>query len=328
MNNITTDRFGTLSLSQAIEFINNSNDNNRNIIIKSGIEALDSLINGWRPGELTVFGARPAMGKTNFIVSCIGNIVSSGTPVALFSAVNSLNLNFLSRIVSAIRCESIPYTDEEKKDMVDKFTNEETPLYMGLNPSLTMSYIKDNLTTLVREKGVRCVFIETIQSIFASERNGFTREGMDKICHELKMMAEKLQVPIIVTSELSRAVAQRPSFDGRIPQIADLRSCSSIETEADNVYLFWRPEYYHIYMDENGNDMRGIGNIIIAKNKNGVLGTLYVKYNTLNFTLEDLDGNKRWKLKMEKEKQKLIDHLKSSHIFTELSDKLDLEVSD
>lgn len=265
-----------ISLKEALEISSKSaSDGSRKIM--SGIDSLDSMTNGWLPGELCVFGARPAMGKTGFVLSCIASIVSDKMPVALFSSTDCLNERFMFRLTTALKTHD--------SDM------REIPLYLCMSHNLNLSYIKHNLSKLIKEKNVRCVFIETIQSVFVSEENGNTKEGMERICHELKGLAMEFGIPIIITSELNRSTEYREGYFGKQPRLCDLRSSSAIEQEADTVYLFWRPYYYGISIDEQGNDLREIGELIIAKNSNGLLGSLRVKFNNSTGLIEQLPDN-------------------------------------
>lgn len=161
MNKKLPNRFDTLSISEAIDFINSSEDNNSTANILSGIEALDSFTDGWRPGELCVFGARPGMGKSYFVVSCISNIVSEGTPVALFSAVNSLNLSFISQeyflgpgmfdtmsynVWSCVSCGFASVLRRFCADFCD-FASKITPIYRVLTRYIKMCIEPQNLKT-------------------------------------------------------------------------------------------------------------------------------------------------------------------------------------
>ena len=103
-------------------------------------------------------------------------------------------------------------------------------------------------------------------------------------------MANDLNVPIIVTSDLNRSPEHREGYDGKIPQIADLRSCSAIENNADSIYLLFRPEYYRILSDETGKNLKGLMNVIIAKqkyNKTGEIESGFAHAKSRIFDLND-----------------------------------------
>lgn len=97
-------------------------------------------------------------------------------------------------------------------------------------------------------------------------------------------MAVEFNIPIVVTSDLNRSVEHREGYEGKIPQISDLRASSAIENEADSVFLLWRSEYYRIYENFDHKDLHGIGEIIIAKKRNGMTCSMYVPFNYSNCT--------------------------------------------
>ena len=98
------------------------------------------------------------------------------------------------------------------------------------------------------------------------------------ISRSLKGLAKELDIPVLALSQLSRAVEQRPGTDGKVPQLSDLRESGAIEQDADMVLFVHRPEYYHIYQDEQGNDLHGMAQIIIAKHRKGSTGTVLLNF--------------------------------------------------
>jgi len=279
----------TIILGDAIEYVNKSILNNEYVTIKSGIETLDAFTGGWYPGELCIIGGRPLMGKTAFVLSAISNLVISNIPVALFSATDSMNLHFMSRVVSCMKFQNNSHILERKLDIMNSFNMQGVPLYLNLQPYLKLIYIKEHCERLIKEKGVKIIFIETIQKIFDSEENGNSKENMEAICHKLKCMANDLNVPIIVTSDLNRSPEHREGYDGKIPQIADLRSCSAIENNADSIYLLFRPEYYRILSDETGKNLKGLMNVIIAKQKYNKTGEIETGFDHAKSRIFDLN---------------------------------------
>ena len=101
---------------------------------------------------------------------------------------------------------------------------------------------------------------------------------MSTISRSLKSLAKELDIPIIALSQLNRSVEQRDTNDGKRPQLSDLRESGAIEQDADMVLFVHRPEYYHIYHDENGNDLRGMAQIIIAKHRKGAVGDVLLHF--------------------------------------------------
>jgi replicative DNA helicase len=95
------------------------------------------------------------------------------------------------------------------------------------------------------------------------------QEEVSTISRSLKGLAKELDIPIIALSQLSRAVEQRPGEQGKVPQLSDLRESGAIEQDADIVIFVHRPEYYHILEDSQGNSLKGMAQICIAKHRKG-----------------------------------------------------------
>lgn len=249
---------------------------NKNLIL-SGFNRLNEIKQGWFNGELCVIGGRPSMGKTGFILSVISNILNKNIPVSLFTATDTLNERFLTRIITNLNLEG--QDDKEQSKLLSAIDLTHIPLFLNSQHNMTIEYIKVNSSILVNNYGIKCIFIEDLQSIFYSEINGVTKEGMEYVCHELKKLARDLNVPIIVTSDLNRTVERREGVSEKEPILSDLYGSSAIENVADSVILLHRPEYYRIYQDERGNDLRNIIEIKIKKNRNRHIGDVIYKFN-------------------------------------------------
>jgi len=109
-------------------------------------------------------------------------------------------------------------------------------------------------------------------------RFGNRQEEISTISRSLKGIAKELDIPIIALSQLNRSVEVREGYEGKRPQLSDLRESGAIEQDADIVCFIHRPEYYKIYEDNNHNDLRGIAEIIIAKHRNGGIGDIRLSF--------------------------------------------------
>ena len=269
-------RVNLMRFEDAIKFVNSENTIRNNHSIMSGFERLDEVKQGWFLGELCVIGGRPSIGKTGFIMSFISNLLNRNIPVSLFSATDKLNKHFVTRFLKFLEDDEYMYNKEElnKTGIID-FSK--IPFYLNFQHEMTLDYIKDNAQILVHDYGVKCIFIEDLQSIFYSEINGNTREGMEIVCSDLKKLARDLNVPIIVTSDLNRSVEHCEW--SKEPLMSHLCGSSAIENMADSVILLHRPEYYKIYQDIRGNDLRNIIEIQIHKNKNRCIGNVIYRFN-------------------------------------------------
>ena len=159
----------SINIGDAIQYAIKSYKESECSVVKSGIDTLDTFTNGWYPGEFCIVGGRPGMGKTAFILSMMSNIAISKVPAVLFSTTDSLNIHFMSRIVSCIKSESDCLGIEEKLQMIENSDLHDVPLYFNMQSNLKLEYIKEQSEYLIKEKGVKIIFIETIQSIFNSE---------------------------------------------------------------------------------------------------------------------------------------------------------------
>lgn len=253
--------------------------------IPTGFQVLDALTKGWFPGEFCIIGGRPMMGKSAFVISAMGYLLRQKIPVLFLSATDVLNKELITRLMSSIKRQKVDcdaLTDVDSSDI---------PLYLNLRTDLTLAYIKENAQTCVKDYGVKCIFIETIQSVFDSENDGNTKEGMEKICHELKMLARELNIPLIMTSDLNRGTEYRDGMEGKRPQMQDLRGSGCIENTADSVYLLFRPAYYQVFCDEMGRDLRNTMEVIVAKKKYGCTGEVKLYYDLTTGLIKDFHTN-------------------------------------
>jgi replicative DNA helicase len=254
--------------------------------LESGFYALDKMTSGWQNSDLVIIAARPAMGKTAFVLSMAKNMaVNAKIPVALFSLEMS-NVQLVNRLIVNV-CEIpgekiksgqlAPYEwgqlDYKIKELYD------APLFVDDTPSLSVFELRTKARRLVREHGVKIIIIDYLQLMNASGMSfGSRQEEVSTISRSLKGLAKELNIPIIALSQLNRGVESREGIDGKRPQLSDLRESGAIEQDADMVCFIHRPEYYKIYTDEKGNDLRGMAEIIIAKHRNGAVGDVLLRF--------------------------------------------------
>ena len=254
--------------------------------LESGFHQLDKMTSGWQNSDLIIIAARPAMGKTAFVLSMAKNIaVNNRVPVALFSLEMS-NVQLVNRLIVNV-CEIpgekiksgqlAPYEwgqlDYKIKELYD------APLFVDDTPSLSVFELRTKARRLVREHDVKLIIIDYLQLMNASGMSfGSRQEEVSTISRSLKGLAKELNIPIIALSQLNRGVESREGVDGKRPQLSDLRESGAIEQDADMVCFIHRPEYYKIYTDDRGNDLRGMAEIIIAKHRNGAVGDVLLRF--------------------------------------------------
>lgn len=253
--------------------------------ISTGFTDLDKMTSGWQPSDLVILAARPAMGKTAFALSMAKNIaIDQGIPLAFFSLEMS-NVQLMNRVISnvtEIESEKLKTgqlnpdewqrLDGRMKQLYGK------PLFLDDTPSLSVFELLTKARRLVREHGVKIIMIDYLQLMNASGMNyGSRQEEVSTISRALKGLAKELNIPILALSQLNRGVENRADGDKR-PQLSDLRESGAIEQDADMVCFIHRPEYYKIYTDPNGRDLRGMAEIIIAKHRNGAVGDVLLSF--------------------------------------------------
>ena len=275
-----------MRISEVIKEFNHSVQKQGYKPVLSGFEKIDGITHGWKPGELCVIGGRPSMGKTAFVLSIIRNLALANIPVALFTATDSPNLPFLSRVACTLLNKKQHWETEKNLKVLAESDFASLPVHLYADPKITISFLRDTCKELVEKDGVKCIFIETIQALFASEYDGMSKGSMEMVCIELKHLALELDVPIVITSDLNRGPEYRKGFEGKRPQVKDIRLSDAIENIADSIWFILRPSYYRVFVDENGNDLRTKAIIIIEKNKYGACGDAYLTFNYAKCSFE------------------------------------------
>ncbi len=254
--------------------------------LSTGFYDLDKMTSGWQKSDLVIIAARPAMGKTAFVLSMAKNIaVNNREPVALFSLEMS-NVQLVNRLITNV-CEIpgekiksgqlAPYEWGQLDSNITELF--EAPLYVDDTPSLSIFELRTKARRLVREHGVKLIIIDYLQLMNASGASfGSRQEEVSTISRSLKGLAKELDIPIIALSQLNRGVESREGIEGKRPQLSDLRESGAIEQDADIVCFIHRPEYYKIFQDEKGEDLRGMAEIIIAKHRNGAVGDVRLRF--------------------------------------------------
>lgn len=254
--------------------------------LQTGFHNLDKLTSGWQNSDLIIIAARPAMGKTAFVLSMAKNMaVDYNTPVAIFSLEMS-NLQLVNRLISNV-CEI-----EGEKIKSGRLSRQEweqlnsrvrslfsAPLYVDDSPSLSILELRTKARRLVKEHGVKIIIIDYLQLMNATGMKFGSREQeVSMISRSLKQLAKELNIPVIALSQLSRKVEERNDGNKR-PQLSDLRESGAIEQDADIVCFIHRPEYYtRSTTDAENRDIRGMAEFIVAKHRSGSVDDIEMSF--------------------------------------------------
>ena len=268
--------------------------------IASGFTELDRMTSGWQKSDLVIIAARPAMGKTAFVLSCARNAaVDFDKPVVVFSLEMS-SIQLVNRLVSGeteIEQEKIrkgTLEEWEWQQIHSKIGRlEQAPLIIDDTPALNIFEFRAKCRRLKSQHDIQLIIIDYLQLMQgkADGKGGGNREQeIGSISRALKSVAKELNVPVIALSQLSRAVENRPGGSKR-PMLSDLRESGSIEQDADMVLFLYRPEYYGLEVDEDNNPTQGVGEVIIAKHRNGETGIVPLRFIGKYVKFADLEEN-------------------------------------
>ncbi len=269
--------------------------------LESGFHELDKLTSGWQRSDLIIIAARPAMGKTAFVLSMAKNMaVTYNIPVAIFSLEMS-NLQLVNRLIQNTceiegeKIKSGKLSQMEWDQLMSRVKNlYSAPLFIDDTASLSIFELRTKARRLVREHNVSFIIIDYLQLMNASGMKFGSREQeVSMISRSLKQLAKELNIPIVALSQLNRSVESRgaDSKDGKRPQLSDLRESGAIEQDADIVCFIHRPEYYlRSGQDAAGNDIRGLAEFIVAKHRSGRVDDVKMRFKSKFARFENWDG--------------------------------------
>ena len=268
--------------------------------VPSGFTDLDRITGGWQKSDLVIIAARPAMGKTAFVLTCARNAaVDFQKPVVVFSLEMS-SVQLVNRLISGeteIEQEKIrkgnlaEWEWQQLHSKIGRLT--EAPLLIDDTPALNIFEFRAKCRRLKSQYDIQMVIVDYLQLMHGKgDGGGGNREQeIGSISRALKSVAKELNVPVLALSQLSRAVENRPGQNGKRPLLSDLRESGSIEQDADMVLFLYRPEYYGITEDEQGRSQAGIGEVIIAKHRNGETGIVPLRFIGKYVKFADLEEN-------------------------------------
>ena len=239
--------------------------------VPSGFIDLDNRTSGFQPANLVLIAARPAMGKSAFVLNIAQNAaIRHNTGVAIFSlemAKEELVNRMLcsEAMVDSSKIRNGKMEDEDWVKLAKALGPlSEAPIYIDDTPGLSTMELRAKCRKLKLEKNIGLVIIDYLQLMKGSKSESRQQE-ISEISRSLKILAKELGIPVIALSQLSRAPEQRP--DHR-PILSDLRESGSIEQDADIVMFLYRDDYYN-----EESEKKNVAEVIIAKQRSGPTGT-------------------------------------------------------
>lgn len=248
--------------------------------IPSGFDALDGMTNGLQRSDLILIAARPSMGKTAFALNlCQHAAVKEKKSVAIFSLEMAAD-QLVQRLLSAQSLVSIGdiRTGQIEDDDWFKLARSsaqlgEAKIFIDDTPGITVAEIRSKARRLKMNHGLDLIMIDYLQLMSGGGKQENRQQEISTISRSLKSIAREMNCPVIALSQLSRASELRA--DHR-PILSDLRESGAIEQDADLVMFLYRDEYYNPEtVDEK---LKGIGEVIIAKQRNGETGKVYLAW--------------------------------------------------
>ncbi len=299
------------ALDQTIEMATMAMQNDQGIVgVPTGLSDLDEKLGGLHKSDLIILAGRPSMGKTALATNIAYNAAQhilkrqEKNSVAFFSLEMSSE-QLSTRILSEqakIKSDDIrrgKVTEEEINRYIETSRNiYNLPLYIDETPAITIATLSNRARRIKRLFGLNLIVVDYIQLMRSNlNKNEGRVQEISEITQGLKALAKELSVPILALSQLSRAVEQR---DDKQPQLADLRESGSIEQDADVVMFVYRESYYlerkqpklgsieHAEWQSKMNDVNGLADIILGKQRHGPTGTIKVEFEGIYTKFKDL----------------------------------------
>ena len=266
--------------------------------ILSGLHDLDAMTGGLYKGELTIIAGRPSMGKSAVALWMALNMARQGKPVAFFSVEMSKEQNVmrLLSMISGVDADRLRFKGTSASDRArleeTKKELERLPLTLEYCGADTIEDMRAKAQSLHKQGKLGALYIDYLNliNIIVSKNNlqETTDLALGAIARKAKLMAEEMEIPVVLLAQLNREVERRQG--SHFPMLSDLRNSGAIEQVADAVIFVYRAEKYNIFYDpKTKEDLRGVGMLMVAKNRNGAIGIAKFRYNPTMTCLTDYD---------------------------------------
>lgn len=251
-------------------------------VVPTGFNDLnDQLLGGLHRSDLIIVAGRPSMGKTSFAMNIAQYVaVTEQLPVAIFSlemGIEQIVLRMLaseawvnqSHVRSATSLSLLKQDDWSKLLEASSMLSE-TPLYIDDTPGISPMEIRAKVRRLVSQEDVRLVIVDYLQLMSSKTRIDSREQEISEISRTMKAIAKEFNIPVIAISQLNRRVEERSD---KRPMMSDLRESGAIEQDADIICFIYRDDVYNPESPK-----KGIAEIIVAKHRNGPVGTIELKW--------------------------------------------------
>ena len=262
--------------------------------VPSGFYSIDRVTMGWQKSNLIILAARPSVGKTAFSLNLARNAAVDHHMAVAFFSLEMSAIELVKRLItseSGLSADKIKggvgLEDYEWEQLEYKLKElSKAPLYIDDTPGLPLMEFRTKAKNLVKNKGVRLIFVDYLQLMQGpAELKAMREQEVAAISRTLKATAKELDVPIIALSQLSRQAVQRQGGNGK-PQLSDLRESGSIEQDADMVLFIHRPDFVGLSGDIEDKEKT---QIIIAKHRNGETGEIDMRYKSDQVKFVEMD---------------------------------------
>jgi replicative DNA helicase len=247
--------------------------------VATGFNDFDRMTSGLQPSDLIILAARPSMGKTALSLNIAQHVaLHKGAPVGIFSlemSKSQLLMRFLcaEAMVDAHKVRTGYLSHDDFGKLIDTLGSvANAPIFIDDSSTMTIMQMRAKARRLKAEHGLGLLIVDYLQLMSGFGRSENRNQEISGISRGLKSLAKELSVPVIALSQLSRAPEQRSSGEHR-PQLSDLRESGSIEQDADVVAFIYREEVY-----KRSEDNEGLAELIIAKQRNGPIGTVKLAF--------------------------------------------------
>jgi len=249
--------------------------------VKTPLRSMDKLLGGWQKSDLILICARPSQGKTALMLAAAYSAAKSGTPVKIFSLeMSRLQLMYRMLMIASdidperIRTGRLSPEDWVKINLI-KAEIKSLPIDIDDTPGMTPDYIYGTTKLAVSKGKCGIAFIDYLGLIENYIPGASRNEEIGATTRRIKMLAKSGDIPIVLLAQLSRKVEDRPT---KRPMLQDIRDSGEVEAHADIVGFIYRPETYGL-CDKSGEPIKGRGQLLIEKHRNGPIKDLFFNYN-------------------------------------------------